>query len=86
MMNDAFEVREIREKLLTVLSDRNIHYMKHCLSFVKDTPTQRYLNLINDNPHVIKRIPQHYIASYLGIRKVHLSRIKSSLLKKNKAK
>lgn len=55
--------------------------MKHCLSFIKDTPQQRYLNLIEKQPQVVQRVPQHYIASYLGITKVHLSRIKSKLLK-----
>ncbi len=81
MMSDGFEVPAIREKLIDVLFDRNIHYMKHCLSFIRDTPQQRYLNLIKEKPQIIQRIPQHYIASYLGITTVHLSRIKSKLAK-----
>ena len=79
--NDCFEVPGIREQLIDVLFDRNIHYMKHCLSFIKDTPQQRYLNLLKEKPHIIQRIPQHYIASYLGITTVHLSRIKSKIAK-----
>lgn len=82
MMNDCLDVPELREKLLTMLFDRNLHYIKHSLSFVRDTPEQRYLNLLNEQPHVVKRIPQHYIASYLGVSKVHLSRIKAKLLSK----
>ncbi|WP_367914231.1 Crp/Fnr family transcriptional regulator [Leadbetterella sp. DM7] len=81
IMSDGFEIPEIRHKLLDVLFDRNIHYMKHCLSFIKDTPQQRYLNLLKEKPEIIKRVPQHYIASYLGITTVHLSRIRSKLLK-----
>ncbi|MGE0929712.1 Crp/Fnr family transcriptional regulator [Peijinzhouia sedimentorum] len=81
IMNDCFEVPEIRRKLIDVLFDRNIHYMKHCLSFIKDTPQQRYLNLLKEKPQIIKRVAQHYIASYLGISTVHLSRIKSQLTK-----
>ena len=77
IINDGFEIPEIREKLIDILFDRNIHYMKHCLSFIRDTPLQRYLNLLKEKPHIFQRIPQHYIASYLGITKVHLSRIKS---------
>ena len=83
MMNDGFEIPEIRKKLIDVLFDRNIHYMKHCLSFIKDTPQQRYLNLLQESPQIIQRIPQHYIASYLGVTPVHLSRIKSKLAKKS---
>jgi hypothetical protein len=32
------------------------------------SPEERYLELIRDRPKVIQRIPQHYIASYLGIQ------------------
>lgn len=81
MMNDGFEIPEIRQKLIDVLFDRNIHYMKHCLSFIKDTPQERYLILLKEKPEIVKRVPQYYIASYLGITKVHLSRIKSKLAK-----
>ncbi len=81
LMSDGFEIPEIREGFITTLFDRNIYYMKHCLSFIRDTPQQRYLNLIKEKPHIVQRIPQHYIASYLGITTVHLSRIKSKLAK-----
>lgn len=81
MMRDGFEVPETRDKLLDMLFDRNIYYMKHCLSFIKDTPAQRYLNLMKEKPEIVQRVPQHYIASYLGITTVHLSRIKSKIAK-----
>ncbi|UBM60807.1 Crp/Fnr family transcriptional regulator [Marinilongibacter aquaticus] len=81
MLKEGFEIPEVREKLLDRLFDRNIHYMKHCLSFIKDTPQERYLDLMKEKPQIVKRIPQHYIASYLGITTVHLSRIKSKLAK-----
>lgn len=84
MMSDCFEIPETREKLIDALFDRNIHYMKHCLSFIRDIPQQRYLNLIKEKSHIVQRIPQHYIASYLGITTVHLSRIKNKLHKKQK--
>lgn len=61
--------------------NRTFDYMKHFISSIKDTPQERYLNLLNEKPEIIKRIPQHYIASYLGITTVHLSRIKSKILK-----
>lgn len=81
ILKDGLDVQETRTRLINALYDRNIHYMKHCLSFIKDTPQQRYLNLLKEKPEIIKRIPQHYIASYLGITTVHLSRIKSKLAK-----
>lgn len=81
IMSDSLDNPQTRTKLIDTLYDRNIHYMKHCLSFVKDTPQQRYLTLVNERPQIIKRIPQHFIASYLGISTVHLSRLKSQLAK-----
>ncbi|MBO9703148.1 MAG: Crp/Fnr family transcriptional regulator [Sporocytophaga sp.] len=40
---------------------------------------ERYINLIRERPKVIERIPQHYIASYIGIQPQSLSRIRKKL-------
>jgi CRP-like cAMP-binding protein len=72
----------LRNKFIDAIFERTFDYMKHFFSFIKDTSAQRYINLIKDKPHVVNRIPQHYIASYLGISTVHLSRIKNKLAKK----
>ena len=76
-------VAELRNVFINAIFERTFDYMKHFLSFIKDTPAQRYTNLIKEKPQVIKRVPQHYIASYLGITPVHLSRIKNKLAGKN---
>jgi CRP-like cAMP-binding protein len=68
--------------ILDVSAERQLHYMHEFVSFIRDTPEQRYQNLLNERPHIIQRVPQHYIASYLGISRVHLSRIKSALARK----
>lgn len=43
------------------------------------TAEQRYITLIKERPKVIERIPQHYIASYLGIKPPSLSRIRKRM-------
>jgi CRP/FNR family transcriptional regulator, anaerobic regulatory protein len=43
------------------------------------TAEERYLRLIQERPKVFARIPQHYIASYLGIQPPSLSRIRKRL-------
>ena len=48
----------------------------------KDSPTERYQALVQERPDLIRRIPQHFIASYLGITPVSLSRIRASIRKK----
>lgn len=47
------------------------------LTFIKDSPQQRYENMMKERPELIQRFPQHYIASYLGITDVSLSRIRN---------
>lgn len=81
ILNELTEIRSVREKFIEAVFERTFNYMKHSLSFIKDSPEQRYLNLLKEKPQIIQRVPQHYIASYLGISKVHLSRIKSKLSK-----
>lgn len=44
------------------------------------TAEERYLKLMKERPKVFERIPQHYIASYLGIKPPSLSRIRKRLL------
>ncbi|TDB67468.1 Crp/Fnr family transcriptional regulator [Arundinibacter roseus] len=39
----------------------------------------RYLKLISKNPELFQTIPQHYIASYLGVKPQSLSRIRAEL-------
>ncbi|RYF54688.1 MAG: Crp/Fnr family transcriptional regulator [Cytophagaceae bacterium] len=69
----------VQRQLIDTLFDRTLNYMAHFQSFVRDTPQERYENLLTHRPHIVQRVPQHYIASYLGISSVHLSRIKSKL-------
>lgn len=41
---------------------------------------EKYLKLLNEAPDIVQRIPQHYIASYFGIRPQSLSRIRKNIL------
>lgn len=42
------------------------------------TPKERYDTITEVFPNIHNRVPQHMIASYLGITPVHLSRLKKS--------
>ncbi|MBL7911223.1 MAG: Crp/Fnr family transcriptional regulator [Bacteroidia bacterium] len=47
------------------------------------SPEERYLELIKGNKiKIIERVPQHYIANYLGITPVSMSRIRNRVAKK----
>lgn len=82
ILEEIKEIPELRDRLINMLFQRTFDYMKYFVSFIKDSPAQRYLNLIEERPQIVQRVPQHYIASYLGVSTVHLSRIKSKLVQK----
>lgn len=50
--------------------------------FKTSSPEQRYLNLQQKRPDLIQRVPQHQLASYLGIKPQSLSRLRARLLEK----
>lgn len=68
---------ELKDAVNEFLSSRLYHYQKLFLSRIKNSPQRRYEELIKENPEIFKRVPHHYIASYLGITPVSLSRIRN---------
>ncbi len=46
------------------------------------TPKQRYDCIAEVFPNIHNRVPQHMIASYLGITSIHLSRLKKAAIEK----
>jgi len=49
-------------------------------SFYSDKPAVRYRNFVSRFPHLVQRIPQYHIASYVGIEPQSLSRIRRRFL------
>jgi CRP-like cAMP-binding protein len=68
---------QFKEKMQEHLFKRLLQSQKTFYSYLKNNPQQRYKELAEEHPHIIQRIPQHYIASYLGITSVSLSRIRN---------
>lgn len=73
----ADDSAELKDEFCKFIADRLINYTHLFLSRIKDSPQTRYARLLEEHPEIIKRIPQHYIASYLGITAVSLSRIRN---------
>lgn len=84
MLDEIKEIPLLRDKFIDLVFERAFDYMKHFFASIRDTPEERYLQLLADQPKIIQRVPQHYIASFLGVSTVHLSRIKNKLARKNK--
>jgi CRP-like cAMP-binding protein len=49
-------------------------------NFKHASPEQRYLNLVENRPDLLQRIPLHQLASYLGMKPESLSRIRKRIL------
>ncbi|ANH82303.1 cyclic nucleotide-binding protein [Niabella ginsenosidivorans] len=81
IIEEVLTTPALRDQFINAVFERTFDYMKHFFSFIRNTPEQRYTHLLNERPQLIQRVPQHYIASYLGITPVHLSRIKNKLAK-----
>lgn len=73
LLND---IPQLKDEFLEYLLQRLSYYSRLFLSRIKDSPAKRYEQLLKDNPEILLRVPQHYIATYLGITPVSLSRIR----------
>ncbi len=51
-------------------------------SLTHQAATERYVELVQDRPKVIQRVPQKYIASFLNVKPQSLSRIRKELAEK----
>lgn len=62
--------RIIAEKAYLKMVDRMVDFQTQDLK-------ERYWTLINQNPELFQKVPQKYLASYLGVAEQSLSRIKA---------
>ncbi|WP_243732526.1 Crp/Fnr family transcriptional regulator [Pedobacter metabolipauper] len=60
----------------------NIANQRRLTSSISATAEKRYTDFIACYPELLERFPQHVIASYLGINKDTLSRVKRQILQK----
>lgn len=51
----------------------------HVGRLLSESPEANYLKLLEDRPTLVQRIPQYYIASYLGISPETLSRVRKKI-------
>src|SRR5947208_6093993 len=78
-LNNITALREMTRKL----DERHAFAsQKRLNAAISMTAEQRYSNLVNTYPEFLQRFPQHIIASYLGITKETLSRVRNQAVKK----
>lgn len=70
---------ELKDYSIQMMAKRFARYNRLFLSRIKNSPQERYIELSSQEPELIERVPHHYIASYLGITPVSLSRIRKKI-------
>lgn len=71
---EVLEVAPDGQKLLRLIVEYLAFRLRdRLLSLYRDTPEQRYLHLLKTEPSLLQRIPQHYLASHLGIEPIFQS-------------
>ncbi|WP_405173463.1 Crp/Fnr family transcriptional regulator [Paenibacillus sp. FSL H8-0260] len=65
------------ETMIRKMVEENLGEVQDELTFfIASNPEERYKALLQKRPHLLTRVPQHQLASYLGITPESLSRIK----------
>lgn len=68
------------ERYFRILTQNNMIAMqKRVTSELSSSAEEKYLNLIAAYPNIVARVPQHMIASYLGLTPESLSRIRKRI-------
>ena len=74
---------ELEALARSIMEQEIIKYKETLVSYITDSPEQRYVKLLRNRPELIQRVPQHHLASYLGIKPESLSRIRKRIFNKN---
>ena len=79
-VNSKFPKFEIMCRILSeeLLAKQQVNFDEFKIS----SPEERYLNLLETRPDLIQRVPQHQLASYLGIKPQSLSRLRARIIEK----
>jgi len=80
------EIPQMNELVRKVMEERFVYLQQLFTSHILDTPEQRYEKLVRERPDLINRVPQHQLATFLGITKVSLSRIRTRTQAREKTK
>jgi len=55
-------------------------YQEMLANYITTTPEERYLDLMENRPELLNRVPQYQLASYIGVKPESLSRIRRRIM------
>lgn len=80
LVNSIAPFREFIERLKAKSFDAS---QNRIMSNISDTAEERYKNFMKSYPDIFNRVPLHMIASYLGVSRETLSRIRNQYARSN---
>ena len=72
-------VNKFERYMRLLLQSNYIAMHRRVVSTISTTAEDKYLRMVKQYPDLIQRVPQHMIASYLGLKPETLSRIRKKL-------
>lgn len=75
-LKESDDIAKFFSTIVENVASDSIRRTKSLLSF---SPEKQFLELVEDKPQILQRVPQRYIAQYLGIAPESLSRIRKRL-------
>ncbi|MBW7674178.1 Crp/Fnr family transcriptional regulator [Chryseobacterium chendengshani] len=79
--NNFHKIITSSEKIQKQINEFSLHTIAHfndiLASRLEDDPEKKYLKIQKDNPKLLLRVPQYYIASFLGISTKTLSQVQN---------
>ena len=80
---EMFKKHPIFESLTLIFMGQDYSETKDSFAnFKTSSPEDRYLHLLENRADLLNRVPQHHIASYIGVTPESLSRIRKRILDK----
>jgi CRP-like cAMP-binding protein len=76
-------INQLDKIIIALLEKFIVESQLRIASYITETPEQRYLRLRDEMPNIEERVHQKYIASFVGVTPVTLSRIRGRLAKGN---
>lgn len=67
-----------------ILEKEIVRQQDELMNYINNTPEERYLNMLKNEPKLINKITQYQLASFIGVQPESLSRIRRRIIEKNK--
>lgn len=76
------EIPQLNQLVNQIIQKSFIVSQGRILANISFTAEEKYQNFLDKYPHIVNRIPQHMIASYIGITPETLTRLRRNMFKK----